>query len=87
MDFENPKESDDPQVFEYPKGISIGSIDFENPKFYGNTFIFDGLVLKRQILSSRKNNHNSFQRPLAEKLWIMNILDSLWILNIDEPNL
>ena len=87
MDFENPKESDDPQVFEYSKGISIGSIDFENPKFYGNTCIFEGLVLKRQILSFRINNHNSFWRPLAEKLWIMNILDSLWILNIDEPNL
>ena len=59
MDFENPKEFDDPQVFEYPKGISIGSMDFENPKFYGNTSIFDGLVLKRQILSFRINNHNS----------------------------
>ena len=87
MDFENPKEFDDPQVFEYPKGISIGRKGFENPKFYGNTSIFDGLVLKRQILSFRINNHNSFQRPLAEKLWIMNILDFLWILIIDELNL
>ena len=41
----NPKEFDDPQVFDEPKGISIGSMDFDNPKVYGDTAIFDGLVL------------------------------------------
>ena len=41
----NPKEFDDPQVFDDPKGISIGSMDFDNPKVYGYTSIFDGLVL------------------------------------------
>ena len=40
----NPKEFHDPQVFDDPKGISIGSMDFDNPKVYGDTFIFDGLV-------------------------------------------
>ena len=28
-----------------PNGISIGSMDFDNPKVYGGTSIFDGLVL------------------------------------------
>ena len=58
--FDDQRDFDDSQVFDDPKGISIGSIDFENPKFYGNTCIFEGLVLKRQILSFRINNHNSF---------------------------
>ena len=35
----------DHQVFDDPKGISIGSMDFDNPKVYGDTSIFDGLVL------------------------------------------
>ena len=30
------------------KGISIGSIDFDNPKVYGDTFISDGLVYNCQ---------------------------------------
>ena len=33
-----------PQVIDDPKGISIGSMDFDNPKVYGDTFILDGLV-------------------------------------------
>ena len=32
-------------IFDDPKGISIGSMDFDNPKVYGDTSIFDGLVL------------------------------------------
>ena len=28
------KEFDDPQVFDNPKGISIGSMDYDNPKVY-----------------------------------------------------
>ena len=34
-----------PEAFNDPKGISIGSMDFDNPKVYGDTFIFDGLVV------------------------------------------
>ena len=35
---------DDPQVFDDPKGTSIGSMDFDNSKIYGDTSISDGLV-------------------------------------------
>ena len=45
MDFNDPKEFNDILVHPDPKGISIGSMDFDNPKVYGNTPIFDGLVL------------------------------------------
>ena len=45
MDLNDPKEFDDPQVFDDPKGISIGSMDFDNSKVYGDTSIFDGLVI------------------------------------------
>ena len=41
MDFNGQREFDDPQVFDEPKGISIGSMDFDNPKVYGDTSIFD----------------------------------------------
>ena len=34
IDFKLPKEFDDAQVFDDPKGISIGSRDFDNPKVY-----------------------------------------------------
>ena len=37
-------EFDDPQVFDDPKGISIESMDFDNPNVYGDTSILDGLV-------------------------------------------
>ena len=33
-----------PQAFNDSKGISIGSMDFDNPKFYSDISIFDGLV-------------------------------------------
>ena len=33
-----------PQAFNDPKGISIGSMGSDNPKFYGDISIFDGLV-------------------------------------------
>ena len=45
MDFNDPKEFDDILVSPDRKGISIGSMDFDNPKVYGDTFIFDGLVV------------------------------------------
>ena len=32
------------QMFGDPKGISIGSMDFDKPKVYGDTSITDGLV-------------------------------------------
>ena len=38
MDFYDPKDFDD------PKGISVNSLDFDNPKVYGGTAISDGLV-------------------------------------------
>ena len=44
MDLYGLKEFDHPQVFDDPKGISIGSMNFDNPKVYGDTFISDGLV-------------------------------------------
>ena len=43
--FDDPKEFDNSMIFDDPKGISIGSMDFDNPKVYGDTFIFDGLVV------------------------------------------
>ena len=50
-EFNNPQVSDSQIVFsnecvdfDGSKGISIGSIDFDNPKVYGYTYIFDGLV-------------------------------------------
>ena len=33
-------------IFDNPKGISIGSMDFDNPKVYGDTSFTDGLVFK-----------------------------------------
>ena len=41
----DPKKFDDSQVFDDLKEISIGSMDFDNPKLYGDTSIFNGLVL------------------------------------------
>ena len=39
------KPSDDPlQVFDDPKRISIGNMDFDNPKVYGDTSIFDDCI-------------------------------------------
>ena len=35
MDFNDPEEFFDPQVFDDLKEISIGSMDFDNPKVYG----------------------------------------------------
>ena len=41
----DPKEFNDPQAFDDPKGISIESMYFDIPKVYGDTSIFDGLVI------------------------------------------
>ena len=44
MDFNDPKEFDDILVSPDPRGNSIGSKDFDNPKVNGDTSITDGLV-------------------------------------------
>ena len=59
MNFKDPKESNDPQLFDVPAaairwspGIrwsqaiqwSIRNMDFDKPKVYGDTSITDGLV-------------------------------------------
>ena len=46
MDFNDPKEFDDPQVLDDLKEILIGSMDFDHPKVYGDTSISDGLVFQ-----------------------------------------
>ena len=43
MDFNDPKEFDDPQTRDDQKGISIESMDFDDPKVYGDNSIFHGL--------------------------------------------
>ena len=50
MGFNDPREFNDPQVLNDPKGISIGNMDFDNPKVYGDTSIFDGLVSYTYVL-------------------------------------
>ena len=44
MDFKDPMKFVDPQVYFDPNGILIGSMDFDNPKVYGDTSVSDGLV-------------------------------------------
>ena len=52
MDFNDPKEFHDPLVSDEPKGISIGSMAFDNPKVDGDTFILDGLVYVTRLRSA-----------------------------------
>ena len=54
----DPKEFGDPQVFDDPKGISIGRMDFNDSKVYSDTSIFDGLVFG-EIISSDSEFSNS----------------------------
>ena len=49
MNFNDPKEFDYSQVLDDLKEILIGSMDFHNPKVYGDTSISDGLVNKAII--------------------------------------
>ena len=44
MDFNDPKELNEILIYPDPKGISIGSMDFDNSKVYGENSISDGLV-------------------------------------------
>ena len=52
MDFNDPKEIHDLLVSDDPKGISIGSMAFYNPKVDGDTFILDGLVFVARLGSA-----------------------------------
>ena len=52
MDFNDPKEFDDILVSTNPKGIIIGSKDFDNPKVNGDKFILDGLVYVARLGSA-----------------------------------
>ena len=45
MDLNDPKELDDPEEYDDLKEISIGCMDFHNPKVHGDTSIFDGLLV------------------------------------------
>ena len=46
MDFNDPKEFDD------PKGISIGRMDFVSPNVDSDTSIFDGLVFSQAFFGA-----------------------------------
>ena len=47
IDMDDPKEFDDPQVFHDPKVISIGFMDFDNSKVYGDLGIWGKLPLTK----------------------------------------
>ena len=55
MNFNDPKEFDDILVTPDPKGISIGIMDFDNPKVNGDTLISDGLVFASTSLDNISN--------------------------------
>ena len=55
-----------PQAFNDPKGISIGSMGFDNPKFYCDISIFDGLVFDGGTKQGPK-----FQAGLDQCIWIL----------------
>ena len=57
MNFKDPKEFDDPQAFNDPKEISIGSVDFDNPKDYSDTSIYDGLVFSQNMTQQTKSSN------------------------------
>ena len=52
MDFNDPKEFDDILVSPDPKGISIGSKDFDNLKVNVDKFILDGLFYVARLGSA-----------------------------------
>ena len=55
-----------PQAFNDPKGISIGSMGFDNPKFYCDISIFDGLVFDGGTKQGPK-----FQAGLDQCIWTL----------------
>ena len=52
MFFDDRRDFDDSQVCDDPKGISIGSIDFDNPIVNSDKFILDGLVYVARLGSA-----------------------------------
>ena len=53
------RNSMNPQVHNDPKGISMGSMDFDSPYIYGDTSIFDGLLFSHLVnLSFRFTDKN-----------------------------
>ena len=50
-------------MFDDPKGISNGSMDFDNPKVYGEASIFDGLVFCLVVFLPER-------WLLVEKVWV-----------------
>ena len=65
MDFDDSKEFDDPQVFHNPKGISIESMEFDNPKVYGDTSFFGLIIPIKNFSNFRKKL--SFESILEKK--------------------
>ena len=57
MDFDDQKEFDDPQVFD-PKRISIGSMDFDNPRVYGDTFSPSSSMVLLLLIVLERNTAN-----------------------------
>ena len=49
MGFNDPKGFNDPQVLNDPKGISIGNMDFDNPKVYGDTSILMVIFIHKKV--------------------------------------
>ena len=62
--FVNYKGNEDPKVLDDPK-ISEEIMDFYDPKVFGDTFIFDGLVYL--YVCSKSLNGSSFRNSV--KLW------------------
>ena len=63
--FVNYKGNKDPKVLDDPK-ISEEIMDFYDPKVFGDTFIFDGLVYLFSVFSKSLNG-SSFRNSV--KLW------------------
>ena len=76
MDFNDPKEFDDILVSPDPKGISIGSKDFDNPKVNGDKFILDGLVYVARLGSASLKivQNKKRDKETLEKLILHNIV-------------
>ena len=76
MDFNDPKEFDDILVSPDPKGISVGSMDFGNPKVNGDKFILDGLVYVARLGSASLKivQNKKRDKETLEKLILHNIV-------------
>ena len=76
MDFNDPKEFDDILVSPDPKGISIWSRDFDNPKVNGDKFILDGLVYVARLGSASLKivQNKKRDKETLEKLILHNIV-------------